>query len=348
MALEGISALADSPAAQTVKNVVKGGQPKLQTAIRDAAQVGAEKAAARTATETVHIPDEYKAAIADATKQEPAWTPEKAKPVVKSLGDNFEVRGSVAEGKATSNDLDIWQKTGDLSEASDKLKKLGFKFNAETPHGETWTKGDQHIDLWDSEHEPKQNFGKDTEVVSDENTPAGNAPATPAKSPAGVRTVLENVSNDVKAKSQGLYRQLDTATNGRWQRFEDQISNLEDKMAEVNGVDDDEYDRLESKRNDIETSQAQAIEDLKTQGIDPKIADDAVAHYKQAMSLRDVDKAVKVSTTGDMRIGTRETVNPKMLANRLQKLYDSGRLQQALGSDGADAFLKDEESPNSR
>jgi len=325
-------------AAEAVENIAKGGQPKLQAAIRDAAQAGADIAEARTAAEpsgTVHIPDEYKAIVADALKQEPAWTPEKAAPVVKALGKDFEVRGSVAEGKSTSNDLDIWQKNGELSDAAEALKRQGFKFNAETPHGQTWTRGDQHIDLWDSEHEPIKDYGKDTELEA-----SGSEP-TPAEKLTGVRTVLEDVSKDVKAKSQGLYKQLDTATNGRWQRFEDQIRNLEDKMAEVNGVDDDEYDRLETKRNDIETSQAQAIEDLKGKGIDPKIADDAIAYYKQAMSIRDVDKAVKGSTTGDLRVDKSETVNPKMLTLRLQRLYDSGRLQQALGSDGADAFLKE-------
>jgi hypothetical protein len=112
-------------------------------------------------------------------------------------------------------------------------------------------------------------------------------------------------------------------------------------MDEVNGIDDDAYDRLETKRNDIETIQAQMLDDLKEKGIDPKVAGDAVAHYKQAMALKDLDKAVKGSTSGDVRVGLKETVDPKKFTTRVQKLYDSGRLEQALGKDGADTLLKE-------
>ena len=147
----------------------------------------------------------------------------------------------------------------------------------------------------------------------------------------------------MKAKSQGIYQQLDQASGGRWQRYDDALKNIQDKMDEVNGVDDDAYDRLETKRNDIETSQAQMIEDLKAKGIDPKTADAAVAHYKQAMALRDLDKAVKASTTGDIASGATksESVNPKAFTARIQKLYDSGRLKQAVGDSGAKALLQE-------
>ena len=345
-AVEGASKLADVTgvseklASARRGGILSGGQPKLQTAVREAAQTGTDVAAARTAAEAANIkvPDQYKAAIDEAMKAEPAWTPESAKPIAKALGKDFEIRGSVGEGKPTDNDLDIWQKNGKAN-AADTLTKQGFEYSHDTPHGEVWTKGDQHIDLWDSEHEPIKGYGKDTNAeVTAPNPATGEVNPVPGKK--GVVTAIENVSNDVKAKSQGLYRQLDQATGGRWQRYEDQIKNIEAKMDEVNGIDDDAYDRLETKRNDIETSQAQAIEDLKAKGVDPKIADDAVAHYKQAMALRDLDKAVKISTTGDVRVGMSEKVNPKMFVNRVQKLYSSGRLKQALGDDGANALLK--------
>jgi TolA-binding protein len=167
-----------------------------------------------------------------------------------------------------------------------------------------------------------------------------DTPTTP-KTTGGIRTAIEDISNEVKAKSQKLYQQLDRESGGRWQRYEDQINNLNDKLDEVNGIDDEAYDRLETKRNDIETSQAQMLEDLKDKGVDPDVADDAVAHYKQAMALRDLDKAVKGSTAGDARVGLKETVDPKKFVTRVQKLYDSGRLEQALGKDGANALVKE-------
>ena len=40
---EGAAALSDSPAGQYVRNIVKGGQPQVQGAIRDAAQTGTNR-----------------------------------------------------------------------------------------------------------------------------------------------------------------------------------------------------------------------------------------------------------------------------------------------------------------
>ena len=105
----------------------------------------------------------YDEAIRQAAAEGPAWTPEKAQPVVSALNKNpdmeFEARGSVGEGRATSNDLDLYQKKGNLSDAASTLQNLGFKRVAKTAHGETWTNGAQHIDLWDSEHEPVKGYG---------------------------------------------------------------------------------------------------------------------------------------------------------------------------------------------
>ncbi len=104
----------------------------------------------------------YDALIQAALKEGPAWTPEKATPVLTELnripGNEFEVRGSVGEGRSTDNDLDLWQKSGSLKDARATLEKLGFKYNGKTPHGETYTNGAQHVDLWDTEHEPIKGY----------------------------------------------------------------------------------------------------------------------------------------------------------------------------------------------
>lgn len=107
---------------------------------------------------------DYQTLFKNALDAGPAWTPKSAKPVITELnkipGNEWELRGSVGEGRSTSNDLDIWQKTGTLKDARATLRKLGFKYNAKTAHGETWTNGAQHVDLWDAEHEPVKDYGK--------------------------------------------------------------------------------------------------------------------------------------------------------------------------------------------
>jgi hypothetical protein len=59
------------------------------------------------------------------------------------------------------------------------------------------------------------------------------------------------------------------------------------------------------------------------------------------MALRDLDKAVKGSTGGDVRVGLKEKVDPQKFVARVQKLKDSGRLEKALGKDGANTLLKE-------
>lgn len=324
-------------AAETVENVAKGGQPKLQAAIHDAAQAGAEKSASLGSH-----PD-----ILDKQVEAPAEDVYPVKLVYDEDGNVADLDGrhrviqAIDEGKE-SIPVQVTLRDGTTATIQQDPKVVAEKFGV-TKESLAAT-DEQQAAVRAGEGQPRE------PVLKPATTPASEpaeTPTTPAKAPAAktstgrIRTAIEDVSNDVKAKSQSLYERLDKESGGRWQRYEDQITNLNDKMDEVNGIDDEAYDRLETKRNDIETSQAQMLEDLKEKGIDPRIADDAVAHYKQAMALRDLDRAVKGSTAGDIRVGLKEHIDPQKFVTRVQKLKDSGRLEQALGKDGANTLLKE-------
>jgi uncharacterized protein (UPF0335 family) len=351
----------------TAKNFATGGQTKLQPAIRNAAQRAADIGAARPAielTEAAHpnVPAEYQDLINEAMKQGPSWTPAKAKPIAHALGDDFEVRGSVGEGKPSYNDLDIWAKSGDLSDAAPKLEQLGFKKVADTAHGETWTNETtaQNVDLWDSEHEPIKGHGPDTEETegTDENedeqkligkTVAG-APAAKVSPTVSMRTALQNVSEDIEGRGKQIYRALDKATDNKFTTYTDRLTKINDRLADLipdtTESDNSAIERLEQQKSEIETSQAQMFEDLKNSGIDPQLVDDAKAYWRQSMALRDVDQALKTSTKGNVGYGAKELVDSSKLVTRLEKLNVSrngqaSRLVQALGKDGADALMKD-------
>ena len=162
-----------------------------------------------------------------------------------------------------------------------------------------------------------------------------------------IRSAFENAGDQVMAKSKAAYRVLDDATGGRFQRFGDQIRNLQMKMNEVAGIDDDAYERFELKRNEIETVQANVIDDLVQSGkIDSGLADEAKTNFKKASALYDVDAAVKSSTNGvrpEMAAegSTPESIDASKLLTRLNKLNDSGRLAQAIGPDGAAQIIRD-------
>lgn len=84
----------------------------------------------------------------------PSWTIDKAGDVMEKLNQanprkaTFDVKGSVAKTGTSANDLDVFVRSGKISDASAALKDLGFKRSHSTPHGEVWTRGDQAIDFW--------------------------------------------------------------------------------------------------------------------------------------------------------------------------------------------------------
>ena len=318
-------------AAETVGNVVKGGQPKLQAAIRQAGETAAAKAEALSS----HPDILNKQVEAPAEDVYPVKLVYDEDGNVADLDGRHRVIQAIDEGKE-SIPVQVTLRDGTTATVLQDPKVVAGKFGV-TKESLAAT-DEQQAAVRAGNGQPRQSVVKPASKAAA--SESNESSAAPAKT-SGIRTAIEDVSNDIRAKSQSLYQRLDKESGGRWQRYEDQIKNLEDKMDEVNGIDDDAYDRLETKRNDIETSQAQMLEDLKEKGIDPKIADDAVTHYKQAMALRDLDRAVKSSTVGEARIGGKEVVNPKTFTNRVQKLYDSGRLEQALGEEGADALLKE-------
>ena len=363
----GVGAATEA-ATPLVKAALRGGQPEVQAAIRNAGQTATEQAEARSAAvkaaEPVRVhPPDIDPAVRDHARLNPfpgedvkiktvpgtpaTETEAATNPTARITGPNgstieLELDGKIARVKGIINS----GKPGDGQRLYDNAIEWAKDSGYDTFEGDK-VQTQEGKTAWQRISERHNARMADTFPHTPSIDLTGSRPApeaAPAVTPsAGIRTSVEDVSNAVKAKSQAIYQQLDQASGGRWQRYDDALKNIQDKMDEVNGVDDDAYDRLETKRNDIETGQAQMIEDLKAKGIDPKTADAAVAHYKQAMALRDLDKAVKASTTGDIASGATksESINPKAFTARIQKLYDSGRLKQAVGDSGAKALLQE-------
>jgi len=167
-----------------------------------------------------------------------------------------------------------------------------------------------------------------------------------AKPVTSIRDAVENTAAAVQAKAKQAYATLDEASGGRWQRFDDQLKNIRMKIREVAGIDDDKHSALELKQSEIETTQANLLDELQANGkITPRLAEEAKTNYKKAQALYDVDAQLKAATTGRAGVGKGvETVDPGKLAPRLHKLFDSGRLQQAVGPDHAAALIEHAEN----
>jgi hypothetical protein len=164
------------------------------------------------------------------------------------------------------------------------------------------------------------------------------------KAATSVRDAVQNVADEVKGRSKAAYQTLDEASGGRFQRFDDALSNLRDKMSETAGIDDDAFEKYSQRAQDIEASQTELVDSLVRDGkIDSDLAEQAKNDYKKSAALYDVSQQVRASASGlrpELGSGTPEALDPSKLAPRLNKLYDSGRLQQAIGSDGAAKLMQ--------
>ncbi len=162
-----------------------------------------------------------------------------------------------------------------------------------------------------------------------------------------LRDVAANTAAAVKAKASAMYKQLDQAVGGtRFQTFDEQIGNVKRALRNSAGIDPDADGRLIERVNQLEDAKSAALDQAKAAGVDPKLIDQAHGAWRQASALEDLSKHIQASTSGlraDLAQGVnaaQESLSPAKLATRANRMYNSGRLQQAVGEDHADDLLK--------
>lgn len=180
------------------------------------------------------------------------------------------------------------------------------------------------------------------------NTVADEA-EVPRSTSKSIAKTPEDAADAIMEKSKGQYKVLDEASGGTWQRFSDSIKNVQKQMRNIEGIDDDQYEKLELKQNDLQTLQANLIDKLKSEGkIDPALADEAKTNYKKSQALYDLDTNLRRARTGaspdvvDAKAAAQnpEIIDPEKGFKAIDKLHASGRLQDALGEKGADDLYR--------
>lgn len=179
-------------------------------------------------------------------------------------------------------------------------------------------------------------------------TTADKSAVAQPSTPSIVKTV-EELADNVFAKSKEQYRVLDEATGGRVQRFTDRLQNIQRQLRDLTGTEEDaaKESKLLQAQHETEQSMQEAFEDARKSGVDPKVVDEASANWKKSQALYDLDSNIKKVTTGmrpdigdpEMAAKNPELVNPEKFFDRVNKLHQSGRLQDALGEEGADNLL---------
>jgi hypothetical protein len=164
---------------------------------------------------------------------------------------------------------------------------------------------------------------------------------------SSIRDVVKDTADAVYAKSKSQYQVLDEVTGGRFQRFKDRLDNIRQSLDSLTGTEEDVMKEASLLKAQKETEDAmqEAFKDAKAKGVDLKLIDEANANFKKSQALYDLDKHLKMSASG-MRpdMGTAaarnpETVDPSKMFSRMNRLYDSGRLQEAVGQKNAESLL---------
>jgi len=159
--------------------------------------------------------------------------------------------------------------------------------------------------------------------------------AAPAS--ASIRDVVQDTANNVKAKSQPVFQKLDEISGGK---LSDAQAEAKRYRGTIDKAGKDAYAKALQKQD--------ALFDKYKDQFSPDAFKQAKADWTQYRALEEVNDAVTGSTVGqrpDIAAASAakqpaEQVNPKMLLRRLNKLYDEGTLQTALGDKGAHDLLQ--------
>ena len=164
----------------------------------------------------------------------------------------------------------------------------------------------------------------------------------PKPTSASVQDLGQEVGDSILARSKANYKLVDDATEGRFSGTEQALKSVNQDLRSV--TNDTEEQNLMVRKTRLEMQMNQMMDEAVKKGVPKSTIDAAKADFKQAQSIYDTNHQIRMSTTG-VRPGmqgaadVREEVNAKNLMNRLNKLYNKDRLQQAVGDDGAEDLI---------
>src|SRR5579863_7804213 len=74
-----------------------------------------------------------------------------------------------------------------------------------------------------------------------------------------IRDVVKDVADKMQVKAKGLYQELDDASGGRLQRFDEALKNINQKLRDVAGLDDEQEAALLERKANTEVARAEAL-----------------------------------------------------------------------------------------
>lgn len=163
-----------------------------------------------------------------------------------------------------------------------------------------------------------------------------------------LRDVMEEPIEKLHAQAKESYKQVDDAAGFDVKAEKAQLANDQYKMKQLGNTDADVTQRgnLTESINDSEQRIADAEAKMRSEGIDPKLADAQFKKASAAEEFRDKIFHNQSVIKGDVDAGQPETVDVDAAVRESQKLMDKdkfgdSRLEQFMGKDGAAQYMKD-------
>jgi hypothetical protein len=173
---------------------------------------------------------------------------------------------------------------------------------------------------------------------------AANKP--PSKS---MRNVAHDAGDRIMADAKADYNVLDKESGGRFQRFRDKMEANRRAMRDLTTSEEDvaKEARILKSQKEIEDEMGEMYDDMKKKGINPDLIDRADRNYRRAQGAYDIGDAIRKNVKGahpdtsrpDILEHSPETLDPKGFHNTINRMYDSGRLQDFLGEEGANRMF---------
>jgi hypothetical protein len=174
--------------------------------------------------------------------------------------------------------------------------------------------------------------------------------------PPSLRDTAANMATKLGRRASVIYDQLDEATGGgRFQRFQSEWNELTDQIRNTSDSDPQAKIDLMKQRNSVEKSMQDAFDKARAQGVDPDLIKEANTLHGQRKAMEEVSEHIRSTTSGtrpehvtDEMPGEPEKVDAGNLFKRLDGMYNTGTLQQALGPDKATDLLNEVKSAEMR
>lgn len=163
----------------------------------------------------------------------------------------------------------------------------------------------------------------------------------PTAQPQELRTVLEHPIDTLESQASQNYKEMDVATDGKFQPNVDALKNVNKELRNIAGTAPEREAELEATRQRLEWQQDQLLNTAEVNGVPKETVQLAKNQFRQAQALHDLDTKVfknfsVIDLDGNVKVDAALKALTKLQDNTT---WGAPRLEQAIGKDAAATLI---------